>query len=328
MTDKIYEYKDAQNWFIGKCADWSCLTHFGRVQDDEELRVSFHRLMELMKEKELEVHIVTLSSKASFFQFLLDIIQQEMGRQLSLIQHQGALLITEGEQLILAELPSEGVPLESFFGRENQKRPIGDSILIATKNEGKTKEFRNFFEKLGYQVENLNDYPELPDVAETGLTFEENARLKAETIAQLTGKMVLADDSGLKVDKLGGLPGVWSARFSGPDATDASNNAKLLHELAMVFEKKDRSAQFHCTLVMAAPDRESLVVEADWAGYIGTSPRGEHGFGYDPLFLVGETGRTSAELSLEEKNKISHRAQALEKLLEAFPVWQAQAKQS
>lgn len=328
MTDKIYEYKDAQNWFIGKCTDWSCLTYLGNGHDEEALRVSFYRLVERMKEKGLEVHIITLSSKASFFQFLLDIIQQETGRQLSLIQHQGALLITEGEQLILAELPPEGVPFESFFGGESQKQPIGDSILIATKNEGKTKEFRNFFEKLGYQVENLNDYPELPDVAETGLTFEENARLKAETIAQLTGKMVLADDSGLKVDKLGGLPGVWSARFSGPDATDASNNAKLLHELAMVFEKKDRSAQFHCTLVMAAPDRESLVVEADWAGYIGTSPRGEHGFGYDPLFLVGETGRTSAELSLEEKNKISHRAQALEKLLEAFPVWQAQAKQS
>ncbi len=133
------------------------------------------------------------------------------------------------------------------------------------------------------------------------MTFEENARLKAETIAELTGKMVLADDSGLKVDALGGLPGVWSARFSGPDATDELNNAKLLHELAMVFELKDRSAQFHCTLVMAAPNRDSLVVEADWEGFIGMDLRGENGFGYDPLFLVGETGKTSAELTLEEK---------------------------
>ena len=165
-------------------------------------------------------------------------------------------------------------------------------------------------------------------MAETGLTFEENARLKAETIAELTGKMVLADDSGLKVDVLGGMPGVWSARFSGPDATDASNNAKLLHELAMVFEPKDRSAQFHCTLVMAAPGTQSLVVEADWEGYIATAPQGENGFGYDPLFLVGESGKTSAELSLDEKNKISHRAKALEKLVEAFPSWQEElAKQ-
>ena len=92
----------------------------------------------------------------------------------------------------------------------------------------KTKEFRNMFEKLGFEVENLNQYPELPEVEETGLTFEENARLKAETIAELTGKTVLADDSGLKVDILGGLPGVWSARFAGVGATDAENNAKLL----------------------------------------------------------------------------------------------------
>ncbi len=117
---------------------------------------------------------------------------------------------------------------------------MGIPSLIATKNEGKTREFRKFFERFGYQVENLNNYPDLPDVAETGMTFEENARLKAETIAELTGKMVLADDSGLKVDALGGLPGV-GLPVSGPEATDERNNSKLLHELAMVFEIKDRS---------------------------------------------------------------------------------------
>ena len=157
---------------------------------------------------------------------------------------------------------------------------------------------------------------------ETGHTFEENARLKAETISKLTGKMVLADDSGLKVDALGGLPGVWSARFAGNDATDLENNAKLLHELVMVFELKDRSAQFHTTLVVASPTKESLVVEADWAGYINFEPKGENGFGYDPLFLVGETGKTSAELTMEEKNAQSHRAQAVQKLVEVFPTWQ------
>ncbi len=257
-------------------------------------------------------------------------IKDKTHRPLELRQQAGAILVTEDDKLVALFLPEKGLPLTDFFGQTVETASdLGDSILIATKNEGKTKEFRQFFDQLGYKVENLNAYPNLPDVAETGLTFEENARLKAETIAELTGKMVLADDSGLKVDVLGGMPGVWSARFSGPDATDASNNAKLLHELAMVFEQKDRSAQFHCTLVMAAPGAKSLVVEADWEGYIATAPQGENGFGYDPLFLVGESGQTSAELSLEEKNKISHRAKALEKLVEAFPSWQEElAKQS
>ena len=101
------------------------------------------------------------------------------------------------------------------------------------------------------------------------------------------------------------------------------NNAKLLHELAMVFDLKDRSAQFHTTLVVARPGKESLVVEADWPGYINFEPKGEHGFGYDPLFLVGETGRAAAELTLEEKNTQSHRALAVKKLLEVFPSWQS-----
>ena len=126
-----------------------------------------------------------------------------------------------------------------------------------------------------------------------------------------------------KVDVLGGLPGVWSARFAGVGATDDENNIKLLHELAMVFDIKDRSAHFHTTLVVASPDKESLVVEADWPGYITHEPKGENGFGYDPLFLVGETGKTSAELTIEEKNAQSHRAQAVQKLMEVFPAWQS-----
>lgn len=270
----------------------------------------------------VQIHIVKLASEFRLISFLVDLINEEFGRNLDVIRHQGAILVTENEQLLFIQLPKAGVKLSDFLANSSEKI-LGDTILIATNNEGKTKEFRAFFEKLGYQVENLKDYPDLPEVEETGITFEENARLKAETIAQLTGKMVLADDSGLKVDKLGGLPGVWSARFSGLDATDERNNAKLLHELAMVFELKDRSAQFHCTLVVAAPERESLVVEADWEGYIGFEPKGENGFGYDPLFFVGETSKTSAELTLEKKNKISHRAKALKKLLEEFPVWKA-----
>lgn len=333
MTEKIYEYRDEHNWFIGKASFTNLFGSFANTGREEELyRIGqlFNQLIETnYKEnynKSVKIDVIRLESEFALFQFASEILNELNHRQFKVIQHHGAILITENDRLLLVHLPKGGVALDTFFSSNTGMTDIGDSILIATKNEGKTQEFRKFFERLGYRVENLNDYPDLPDVAETGMTFEENARLKAETIAELTGKMVLADDSGLKVDALGGLPGVWSARFSGPDATDELNNAKLLHELAMVFELKDRTAQFHCTLVMATPNRESLVVEADWQGYIGMDLRGKNGFGYDPLFLVGETGKTSAELSLEEKNTISHRAQALEKLVEAFPIWQKQAK--
>ena len=330
MTEKIYEYRDEKNWFIGTWAGFNYFTCFGDDQVFEAVQKDFHHLLDQLQESGLQIHVVSYQSRFRLLSFLIQIIKDKTQRPLELRQQAGATLVVEGDKLVAVYLPEKGLPLTDFFGQTVETASdLGDSILIATKNEGKTKEFRQFFAQLGYKVENLNAYPDLPDVAETGLTFEENARLKAETIAELTGKMVLADDSGLKVDVLGGMPGVWSARFSGPDATDASNNAKLLHELAVVFELKDRSAQFHCTLVMAAPGAQSLVVEADWEGYIATAPQGENGFGYDPLFLVGESGKTSAELSLEEKNKISHRAKALEKLVEAFPSWQEElAKQS
>ena len=329
MTEKIYEYRDEKNWFIGTWAGFNYFTCFGDDQVFEAIQKDFHHLLDQLQESGLQIHVVSYQSRFRLLSFLIQMIKDKTHRPLELRQQAGAILVTEGDRLVALYLPEKGLPLTDFFGQTIETATdLGDSILIATKNEGKTKEFRQFFAQLGYKVENLNAYPDLPDVAETGLTFEENARLKAETIAELTGKMVLADDSGLKVDVLGGMPGVWSARFSGPDATDASNNAKLLHELAMVFELKDRSAQFHCTLVMAAPGAQSLVVEADWEGYIATAPQGENGFGYDPLFLVGESGKTSAELSLDEKNKISHRAKALEKLVEAFPSWQEElAKQ-
>ncbi|MDR0299250.1 MAG: nucleoside-triphosphate diphosphatase [Streptococcaceae bacterium] len=195
-------------------------------------------------------------------------------------------------------------------------------ILIATRNSGKVREFQEIFSQLGYDVESLLDYPDLPEIEETGLTFEENARLKAETIAKLTQQIVLADDSGLCVDLLGGLPGIWSHRFSGPNATDLENNVKLLHELASTeVTPERRTAHFHCCLVVAQPDQESLVVEADWQGRIALYPQGENGFAYDPIFLVGKSNQSAAELSADEKNKISHRGQALAKLMQAFPDW-------
>lgn len=199
--------------------------------------------------------------------------------------------------------------------------PIEDrTIVIATRNPGKAKEFTKLFAEKGYQVKTLLDYPELPDVEETGKTFEENARLKAETIAAILKQTVLADDSGLIVDALDGMPGIFSARFAGEPTNNAANNAKLLHELTGV-PKEKRTAMFHCTLVFAAPDKESLVVEGNWAGEIGTIPRGDHGFGYDPLFFVPEEQKTAAELSDERKNEISHRGLAVAKLKDQWENW-------
>lgn len=194
------------------------------------------------------------------------------------------------------------------------------TIVIATGNPGKAKEFKAVFGAAGYDVRTLKDYPSLPDVEETGTTFEENARLKAETIARILGRPVLADDSGLKVDALGGRPGVYSARFAGEQKSDAANNAKLLYELTDVEDDK-RSAQFHCTLVFAAPGKDSLVVEAQWPGRIGRIPRGENGFGYDPLFIPDGSEQSAAQMSQEEKNRVSHRGLAIKKLQEQWQEW-------
>lgn len=328
MTEKIYEYKDNENWFIGKWQGYNTIIALDDIIGDRfnplNLKLAPLNTNDIEEDWENYGYTITVIKKSSDFalvQFVLEMINQEIGRHLEVLDHQGALFICENQQVLEVIMPEEGLPLKAFFNMDTLA--MEKKILIATHNKGKTEEFRKMFGQLGYEVEDLNDHPELPEVEETGLTFEENARLKAETISELTGKMVIADDSGLKVDILGGMPGVWSARFSGPEATDEANNAKLLHELAMVFEQKDRSAQFHSTLVVAAPGKESLVVEADWPGYIAFQPKGENGFGYDPLFIVGETGKHSAELSAEEKNSISHRGLAFKKLVEEFPSWQA-----
>ncbi|GGE37406.1 nucleoside-triphosphate diphosphatase [Streptococcus himalayensis] len=327
MTGKIYEYKDDQDWYVGNWQGHNFIVGMGEIAA-HDLLPGFSSIVEGELEPYSEeawnqggydVHIIRYSSMFRLVTFIVEIINENMNRNIEVLQRQGAILVAEDGRLLYVHVPKGGVVLQDFLGQEK----VRDTLLIATRNEGKTAEFRKMFDKLGLDVENLNDYPDLPDVAETGMTFEENARLKAETIAKLTGKMVLADDSGLKVDVLGGLPGVWSARFAGNNATDAENNAKLRHELAMVFDKKNRSAQFHTTLVVASPDRDSLVVEADWEGYIAFEPKGENGFGYDSLFLIGESEQTAAELSLEEKNEQSHRAKAVKKLVEVFPAWQS-----
>ncbi|MGB7460398.1 MAG: ribonuclease PH [Carnobacterium jeotgali] len=195
-----------------------------------------------------------------------------------------------------------------------------DEILIATNNAGKAKEFEALFAKKGFKVKTLRDFPEIPEVEETGVTFEENALLKAETIARRLNMLVLADDSGLKVDALDGAPGVFSARYAGEFKSDAANNAKLMHELTGV-SKEERTAQFHCTLALALPGKDSLVVEGEVEGIILTIPKGDNGFGYDPLFFVESKGKTMAELTQEDKNTLSHRAVALEKLDKVWDKW-------
>lgn len=209
---------------------------------------------------------------------------------------------------------------ESKVKKAIQAPVMTDTILIATKNPGKAREFEALFAKKGLLVKTLLDYPEIPEVEETGTTFAENALLKAETIAATLNMMVLADDSGLKVDALEGRPGVYSARYAGEPKSDAANNAKLLHELAD-FPPAERTAQFHCTLALAYPGKDSLIVEGEVEGKILGVPRGANGFGYDPLFYVAAQERSMAELSEAEKNKISHRAIALAKLEQVWDEW-------
>lgn len=187
------------------------------------------------------------------------------------------------------------------------------SVIIATKNQGKAKEFESLFAAKGYEIKTLLDFPDSPDVEETGTTFEENAIIKAEAISKEYKQLVIADDSGLIVDALDGRPGVYSARYAGEDKNDEANTNKVLSELKDVPEN-ERTARFYCALAVASPIQETITVSGTIEGIITEQPMGENGFGYDPIFYVKELGKTTAELSKEEKNKISHRANALKAL--------------
>lgn len=191
-------------------------------------------------------------------------------------------------------------------------------LVIATKNKGKIEEFRAMLEKKGIQVKSLLDYPNLPDVEETGQTFYENAVLKAETISQLLNKPVVADDSGLSIDALNGEPGVYSARYAGNEKDDQKNIQKVLKKMEGV---ENRKARFICVLAFAAPDLETMTVEGVCEGQITTETRGDNGFGYDPIFLVDGKEKTMAQLEQFEKNEISHRAKALKKLEKLIGDW-------
>lgn len=193
-------------------------------------------------------------------------------------------------------------------------------IIIATKNPGKAREFKRVFDDQEFTLKTLLDFPDFPEIRETGSTFKENATIKAHAVMDRFKLPVIADDSGLQVDALYGQPGVYSARYAG-DHNDAANNAKLLSELGGV-PKEKRTARFVSTLVFANPKNENdLVVEGEVKGLIGTLPQGDDGFGYDPLFFIPELGKTMAELTVDQKNQISHRGNAIKKLEKEWRDW-------
>ncbi|MCM3568364.1 XTP/dITP diphosphatase [Neobacillus mesonae] len=186
-------------------------------------------------------------------------------------------------------------------------------VIIATKNPGKAKEFEHIFSPRGIAVKTLLDFPSFPEVEETGSTFEENATLKAEAGSNALNKIVIGDDSGLIIDALDGRPGIYSARYAGESKNDENNIDKVLNELRDIPEEK-RTARFYCALAAAVPGQETFTVSGTCEGRILEERRGTNGFGYDPIFYVPEKGVTMAELTSDEKNKISHRANALKKL--------------
>lgn len=187
-------------------------------------------------------------------------------------------------------------------------------ILLASRNPGKVREVQALLPPT-VEVVPVSAYPGIPEVEETGDTFEANAALKAETVSRLTGLPTLADDSGLVVDALGGEPGVRSARLAGDTATDAQNNTLLLQRMA---GRTDRAARFVCVLAWARPGMPTVCFRGETEGVLLTAPRGENGFGYDPLFFSPDLGKSFAEASGEEKGAISHRGRALRMFAEAF----------
>lgn len=194
------------------------------------------------------------------------------------------------------------------------------ALVIASRNEHKVEELRQLLADLTIDVLSLRDFPHAPEVEEDGDTFEANALKKARIIAQYTNQAVLADDSGLEVDALGGQPGVHSARFAGECASDKENNAKLLRQMEGV-SPIDRTARFRCAIALVSPSGDERLVEGVCPGVIIDKPQGSGGFGYDPLFMVPHLGKTFAELSGDEKNSISHRGKALWKALPVIREW-------
>jgi XTP/dITP diphosphohydrolase len=190
-------------------------------------------------------------------------------------------------------------------------------LLLATNNTGKVREYKALLSGIPYKITTMAEQGISIDVEETIISFEENARLKATTLAKASGLLTLADDSGLEVAALGGEPGVLSSRYAGEGASDADRIDFLLAKLKDVPEA-ERSARFRCVIAVAEPGGKVELYSGECSGTIKTAPRGEQGFGYDPIFYVPELGKTMAQLSPEEKNRISHRARAAEKARQAL----------
>ncbi len=197
-------------------------------------------------------------------------------------------------------------------------------IVLATRNTGKIIELRQILgaalDALGRELVGIGDVADLPDVRETGVTFQENAELKARFVAEATGLPALADDSGLAVDVLGGAPGVFSARWCGRHGDDQANLELLLGQLADVPDQH-RGAAFVCAAVLALPDGRTVYREGRFPGTLARAPRGSNGFGYDPILVVAGDTRTSAELDPDEKNEISHRGRAFRALAGDLPAY-------
>jgi len=191
---------------------------------------------------------------------------------------------------------------------------MAEKVVLASGNQGKLREFFRILGTAGFEIVPQSDF-DVVDVPETGLTFVENAIIKARNAAQQTGLPALADDSGIEVDALNGLPGIYSARYSG--AGDDANNQKLLAAMQDIPDE-ERTARFRCCIVYMrhAEDPSPLIADASWEGRIMHQLSGANGFGYDPLFYVPTHGTSSAELDPDEKNRISHRGQALQQMLD------------
>ena len=190
-------------------------------------------------------------------------------------------------------------------------------IVFASRNEGKVKEIRAMLEEIDVKLVSLNNYDNAPEIVEDGESFLENALKKAKIVSEFTGEIVLADDSGLQVDVLGGAPGIYSSRYAGENATDKGNIAKLIAGLKGIPQEK-KEASFLCVLVLYRIDGSYDCFEGKWRGQIIDQPRGNNGFGYDPVFMVPELKMTAAELPAEIKNKVSHRGQAFAQLKESL----------
>ena len=191
-------------------------------------------------------------------------------------------------------------------------------VIVATRNKGKIREIREALKGLGLRICALSDFQDVPEIEEDGKTFTENALKKARFYSKHFGKLAIADDSGLEVNALRGLPGIYSARYSGEGASGQENNQKLLREMQDVPISK-RGARFKCIIAVVSPNGREAIAEGACKGRIGFKEKGKKGFGYDPLFILPNNGKTMAELSLEEKNRISHRGKALRKIRKIIP---------